>query len=136
MDQTINIQLAELVSRQFDWQEWERCIRRNGYTLDRPYRSIHPLYPEIIYPIDYGFINGTTSTDGAEIDLFVGSVESGLVGMMITHDHRKGDRECKLIYNGTPEEIYLVHGFINFDPRLMNGLLFLRRPMRELWPAG
>jgi hypothetical protein len=32
----------------------------------------------------------------------------------------------------TPEEIYLVNGFINFDRTLLEGTLTLRRPMHGL----
>jgi inorganic pyrophosphatase len=121
------------VARHFRWPDWEAFIQAGAYTLDRPHGSSHPRYPDIIYPIDYGYIDGTLGTDGDEVDVFVGTASSGLVGLLLTTDHRRGDRECKLLYNCTPEEIYLVHGFINFDPALMTGLLVLRRPMRTLW---
>lgn len=118
---------------QFDWAAWEATILANGITIDRPHRTAHPRFPAIIYPINYGYINGTESTDGEEVDVFVGSAQNGLVGLLITTDHRKGDREIKLLYNCTPEEIYLCHGFINFDRRLMEGQLLLRQPMHTLW---
>jgi inorganic pyrophosphatase len=37
------------------------------------------------------------------------------------------------MYNCTPVEVYLVNGFINFNPLLMDGMLVLRRPMHTLW---
>ena len=83
--------------------------------------------------MDYGYVNGTQAPDGEEIDLFVGTTDQGLVGAIFTIDHRKKDREWKLIHHCSPEEIYLVNGFINFDRRLMEGLLALRWPMEELW---
>ncbi len=128
--------LRHLVSAQFNWAGWERLIRENGITLDRPYRTPHPNYPEIIYPINYGYVNNTTSTDGDEVDVFVGTAESGLVGLLMTIDYGRGDREIKLLYNCTPEEIYLANGFINFDRRRMEGTLALRQPMHALWGSG
>ena len=128
--------LRRLVSEQFNWAGWERLIRENGITLDRPYRTPHPAYPEIIYPINYGYVNNTTSTDGDEVDVFVGTAQSGLVGLLMTMDYGRGDREIKLLYNCTPEEIYLANGFINFDRRRMEGTLVLRHPMQTLWGAG
>jgi len=124
---------ADLVRDRFAWAAWEALLARNGYTIDRPYRSRHPHYPTIVYPIDYGYVNGTIGTDGQEVDVFVGTARNGLVGTLLTTDHRRGDREFKLLYRCTPEEIYLVNGFINFDRTLMEGLLVLRRPMHELW---
>lgn len=116
-----------------DWDAWQEMILKNGITVDRPYGSRHPSFPEIVYPIDYGFVNNTTGTDGDEVDVFVGMTRNGLVGAILTHDRRKGDREVKLIYNCAPPEIYLVNGFINFDPNLMTGDLVLRQPMADLY---
>ena len=116
----------------FDWADLEAMIRANGITLDRPHGSPHPRYPDIVYPLDYGYVNATSSTDGEEVDVFVGSARNGLVALLVTSDFRKGDREVKLLYNCTPEEIYLANGFINFDRTLMEGTLVLRRPMRAL----
>lgn len=127
--------LRELVAGHFDWAGWETLILQNGITLDRPYRSPHPNYPEIIYPINYGYVNGTTSADGDEMDVFVGSAANGLIGLLMTTDYGRGDREIKLLYHCTPEEIYLTNGFINFDRRRMEGTLVLRHPMQTLWRA-
>ena len=116
-----------------DWELWDRLIGDMGIKLDRPEGTLHPEHEDIRYPIDYGFILGTMGADGSEVDIFVGSSENGLVGAIFTTDHRKNDKECKFIFNCTPEEIYLVNGFINFNQDLMQGHLVLRRPMRELW---
>ena len=123
----------DFVAGQFNWAGWEALIRQNGITIDRPYRTSHPHFPEIIYPLDYGYVNGTTSSDGHEVDVFVGSAETGLIGLLMTTDYGRADREIKLLYACTPEEIYLVNGFINFDRQRMEGTLVLRRPMQELW---
>ncbi len=124
---------AELVRAHFAWEAWEALIAQNGCTIDRPCRSRHPAFPGIVYPMDYGYVNGTTSGDGHEVDVFVGSAANGLVGALLTTDHRRGDREFKLLYRCTPGEVYLANGFINFDRTLMEGLLVLRRPMHALW---
>lgn len=117
----------------FNWEAWEILINKNGTTIDRPKGSRHPVFPDIIYPIDYGYINETLSTDGAEIDIFLGTATNKLVAVLFTADFRKGDREAKLIYNCSPSEIYLVNGFINFDPDLMQGRLLMRHAMQALW---
>lgn len=127
--------LRDLVAQRFDWEGWERIIEQNGLTIDRPYRSRHPSFPDIVYPVDYGFVNGTMGADGQEVDVFTGSGQTGLAALLITTDFRKGDREVKLLHHCTPEQIYLVNGFINFDRTLMEGLLVMRRPMHELWEA-
>ncbi|MGD8331337.1 MAG: hypothetical protein PVJ49_18035 [Acidobacteriota bacterium] len=122
----------DVADGRFDWDEWEALIEAHGITIDRPRGSAHPRWPEIIYPIDYGYVNDTISSDDHGVDVFVGSADNGLVGLLITTDFRKGDREVKLLYDCTADEIYLVNGFLNFDRKLMEGTLTLRRPLHLL----
>lgn len=129
---SLPVELRELADREVDWQRWERLISENGVTIDRPQGSRHPDHPSIIYPIDYGYVNDTVGADGHELDIFVGSASTGLVGTMVTIDHRKGDTEFKLIYNSRAEEVYLINGFINFDRELMEGVLILRWDMEKI----
>jgi inorganic pyrophosphatase len=128
----------DLFASHFPWAAWEAVIEANGWTIERPSHEPHPDDPTIIYPLDYGSVDGTLSTDGEAVDCFVGSASpdaaaGGLVGAILTTDHRKGDREVKLLYRCTPPEIYTAHGFINYDRTLLEGLLVLRTPMHELW---
>ena len=122
-----------LLQRAFRWRRWEAVIAAQGIELDRPAQSTHPDYPEIIYPLDYGYIRHTLSSDQAEVDVFVGSSDQGLVGLIATCDYRRGDRELKLLWQCTPQEIYLANGFINFDRQRLEGTLVMRYPMHSLW---
>lgn len=127
MTAALSPDIVALARQQFHWDAWQHLIEANGIVIDRPYGSRHPRYPEIIYPIDYGYVRDTSASDDEELDIFVGSGDTGLVGGILTADFRRGDHEMKLIYNCSPEEIYLVNGFINFDMSLMMGRLVLRR---------
>lgn len=33
-------------------------------TIDRPIGSRHPLYPDTVYPVNYGFVDGVIAGDG------------------------------------------------------------------------
>jgi inorganic pyrophosphatase len=91
------------------WTLLENLVKTNGITIDRAKGSIHPRYPEYMYPLDYGFINNTKSSDGAEIDAWVGSDSSTLVGgVLITFDPLKGDVEIKVLFDCTSDEMQLA----------------------------
>ncbi|NBB85275.1 MAG: hypothetical protein GVY12_03505 [Bacteroidetes bacterium] len=124
---------AALFARHFDWPGWARLIDAHGLTIDRPFGQPHPAFPHIVYPLDYGYINATRSSDGEPVDVFVGSAKTGLVGLILTVDYRQHKREAKLLYHCTAPEVYTAHGFINYDRSLLEGTLALRQPLHELW---
>lgn len=67
--------------------------------MDRPLGSKHPKY-ELIYPINYGYIEGTIAGDGNEIDVYVlGEFEplSEYEGKVIGVIKRVNDVEDKLV---------------------------------------
>ncbi|WP_103028077.1 inorganic diphosphatase [Salinibacter altiplanensis] len=125
--------LRPAVREHLAWTTWARCIETHGLTVERPRTTAHPEHPSIVYPLDYGYVNGTRGGDGDALDVFVGQGTTGLVGALLTTDHRQRDREAKLLYDCTPTEVYTAHGFINYDRTLLEGVLVLRREMRALW---
>jgi len=132
----LNLQaLRPLVRKHLQWDAWTRCLDQHGVTIERPRTTAHPDYPSVIYPLDYGFVNNTRSCDGEPVDVFVGQATTGLVGAILTTDHRQHDREVKLLYDCTPGEVYMAHGFINYDRTLLEGVLVPRRAMPLLWDA-
>ena len=69
-------------------------------TIDRPLGSAHPKHPDMIYPINYGYISGTVGGDGEEIDAYllgvdapVRSYRARVIGVVCRED----DDEDKLI---------------------------------------
>nr|MBQ4318711.1 inorganic diphosphatase [Clostridia bacterium] len=83
-------------------------------TIDRPLGSTHPKHRDIVYPINYGFIEHTTGGDGEEIDVYLLGVDvpvksySAVIAGVVC---REDDDEDKLIAapNGisfTADEMY------------------------------
>ena len=69
-------------------------------TVDRPIGSAHPDYPELIYPINYGYIDGIHAADGEEQDAYILGVYepiSEFTGRVIAIIHRHNDVEDKLV---------------------------------------
>lgn len=69
-------------------------------TFDRPLGSVHPKFPDMIYPVNYGFVPDTKAGDGDEIDVYYLSSEKPLKTITATcigYVHRDDDNEDKLI---------------------------------------
>ena len=39
--------------------------------IDRPVGTHHPKHPDIVYPINYGFVPGIIAGDGEEQDVYI-----------------------------------------------------------------
>ncbi|HZC05747.1 MAG TPA: inorganic diphosphatase [Ktedonobacterales bacterium] len=113
-----------------EWDKWERLLRERGIVLDRPLGSPHPRYADMTYPLDYGYIPCTIGGDGAELDVLVSSDDTGLTVALVTFDRRKGDRELKLLWNTTENEIGAALDCLNRDA--LRALLHRSRPVASV----
>ena len=69
-------------------------------TIDRPLGSAHPRHKDMIYPINYGYVDGIFAGDGAEQDVYVFGTDKPLKtfeGKIIGVYHRINDVEDKWI---------------------------------------
>ena len=67
--------------------------------MDRPLGSTHPKHG-FVYPVNYGYIPGTISTDGEELDAYVLGQHKPLdefTGRVVAIIHRTNDDDDKLI---------------------------------------
>ena len=82
-------------------------------TVDRPLGTKHPKHPDLVYPINYGFVAGVIGGDGEEQDAYILGVNEPLTsftGELIAVVHREDDNEYKWVVaprgvEFTPDEI-------------------------------
>jgi inorganic pyrophosphatase len=111
------------------WEYLDRLVVESKMVIDRPKGSHHPRFPEIVYPLDYGYLEGTTASDGGGIDLYLGSRRSrDLSAVILTVDLLKRDAEIKLVLGCTEEETQIALDHLNNDG--MRALL-IPRPRRK-----
>jgi len=108
------------------WQALDKLVAGSEIIIDRPRGSAHPRYTDFIYPLDYGYLKGTTAMDDGGIDVWRGSDLTGeLDAIMCTVDIKKRDSEIKLLIGCTEEEkgqVYQAHNNSEF----MKGVLIRR----------
>lgn len=108
------------------WATLDKLIAESEIIVDRPKGARHPRYPEVIYPVDYGYLENTRAMDGGGIDVWRGaSGENKLIAIIVTVDILKRDSEIKLLLGVSAAEIDTVMNFHN-ESEYMKGLLIAR----------
>ena len=109
------------------WAALDQLLATGRVVIDRSRGTAHPRYPDMIYPLDYGYLADTTAMDGGGLDVWVGSDPAGVLdAVMVTVDLVKRDSEIKLLIGCTEEEKQLVWRQHN-NSESMKGML-IRRP--------
>jgi inorganic pyrophosphatase len=101
------------------WKAMSELLTKNAIIIDRPKGSRHPRYGEATYPLDYGYLENTTSSDGGGIDVWLGSLNSvadkesakTLTGILCTFDTLKHDADIKLLIGCNEEDIQVIQEF-------------------------
>lgn len=108
------------------WQKLDTLLQSSRIIVDRPKDSPHPRYPEVRYPLDYGYLGDTQSGDGDGIDVWLGSMDGdkGIVAVLATVDLVKRDIELKLLLNCSNADIEIIQKFHSSD---MSACTLLRR---------
>jgi len=92
----------------------QQLVDTSQIVIDRPKGSTHPRFPGKEYPVDYGYLQGTTSIDSSGVDMWVGSLgKQKIVGVLCTVDLLKRDTELKILLDCSDEEIRLIQNFVN-----------------------
>lgn len=96
--------------------------------IDRPIGSRHPQYPDMVYPVNYGYVEGVFAADGAEQDVYVLGTDEPLEtyeGAVIAVYHRLDDVEDKWIVSldGRDYPDKYILETISFQERFFKGEL-------------
>ena len=107
------------------WLEMQALLSSAQVIIDRPRGQPHPRYPELIYPLDYGYLADTAAGDGEGIDVWIGTPGSRtLTGILCTFDKVKLDAEVKLLAGCNPADVETI---VHFNDRFMR-YLYVPRP--------
>lgn len=90
--------------------------------VDRPLGSVHPKHVDLIYPVNYGYIEGIIAGDGECQDCYVlGENEpiKAFDGVVIAIIHRLNDIEDKWII--------AKEGVLLFDQEILESIAFQER---------
>ena len=88
--------------------------------VDRPLGSTHPKHNNIVYPINYGFVQGIIAGDGEEQDAYILGADIPLerfAGRVIAIIKRKNDNEDKWVVapEGKFYSVPEIEALVNFQ---------------------
>lgn len=98
-------------------------------TVDRPSGTAHPRYPEMIYPINYGYVNNVLAGDGAKQGVYLFGTNNPVKnfrGKVVAVWHRFDDAGDKWIVSLNGEDIAeeKILGDISFQEQFFYGKLY------------
>jgi inorganic pyrophosphatase len=87
------------------WEHLDRLVAESRIIVDNPRGTHDGGLDTVVFPVDYGYLEGTSSMDGEGIDVFVGSDSRDIVDSIVcTIDLVKRDSEIKVLIGCTEEE--------------------------------
>lgn len=96
------------------WDFLDELVVSSAIIIDRPAGSAHPMWKDKIYPLDYGYLDGTTTVDGGGVDVWLGSQGGKQIsGVLVSVDLFKRDAEIKILVGCTPAEVETILVFLN-----------------------
>lgn len=87
----------------------DQIVSDSKVVVDRPKGSKHPRYDDYIYPMDYGYLDGTHSQDGGGIDVWIGNDDArAITGILVIVDALKKDSEIKILLGCNKSEMNIA----------------------------
>ncbi|HEU5347549.1 MAG TPA: inorganic diphosphatase [Ktedonobacterales bacterium] len=95
--------------------------------VDRPLGSIHPRHDDIYYPVNYGFVPGTISPDGCELDVYLLGIfvpVETYTGICIGVIHRTNDDDKLIVVpEGKTYTRSQIRALTEFQERFFTSIL-------------
>jgi len=107
------------------WSALDKLVSESKIIIDRPKDSRHPKYPNFLYPVDYGYLENTSSMDGGGICVWKGTNGESIDTIICTVDLIKKDSEIKIFIGCSEDEKQLVLDAHN-NSEYMKGILIRR----------
>ncbi|MCF0105995.1 MAG: Inorganic pyrophosphatase [Holdemanella sp.] len=106
--------MTALENNAYFWQKIDTLVLSSTYKVDRPAGTTHNKYTNLVYPVDYGYLQDTYGNDQMPIAMYVGSISTFTVdAIAISIDILKKDCEVKFLLGCTEEETLKILEFLN-----------------------
>ena len=73
----------ELENNAYFWQKLDTLVLSSTMVIDHKKNTSHPNYPNLIYPVDYGYLKDDLNDNDDRISFFQGSEETSTVDSIV-----------------------------------------------------
>ncbi|MBR2067492.1 MAG: Inorganic pyrophosphatase [Solobacterium sp.] len=96
------------------WQKVDTLFLSSGFTISRKKGEIHPVFSNLVYPVDYGHITDTKSISGEGVSLYLGSMSRyTITALVVAADILAKELDVKVLVGCNEEEVNDVLRFLN-----------------------
>lgn len=104
----------ELENNVYFWQKLDTLILSSQLIIDRPKGTAHHKYANLIYPVDYGYLQDTFGEGSIPIYAYRGTLPSDQANaVIVSADILKKDCVAKILIGCTELETAIIMKFIN-----------------------
>ncbi len=115
------------------WQKIDTLYFSNQLVIARAKGTTHPKYHNLVYPVDYGYLEDTQNISGEGIAVYKGTMSDYMVTtLVIAADILKKEIDVKLLVGCSPQEEEEILRFLN-QTDFQKSVLIRRNSDIPLW---
>ncbi len=108
------LSMAEYENNAYFWQKVDSLFLSSGFRITRKKGDVHPVFKNLIYPLEYGHINDTKSVSGEGVSVYAGSLDRNhITALAVAADILSKELDVKVLVGCTEEEVEEVLRFLN-----------------------
>ena len=98
--------MIEFENNAYFWQKLDTLYLSSGYQITRKKGEVHPRFQNLIYPVDYGYINDTKSFGKDGVSVYAGSGNRyEISALVVAADILIKELDVKVLVGCTDEEV-------------------------------
>ena len=106
--------MAQYENNAWFCQKFDSLCLSSGFCLTRKKGDVHPVFANLIYPTDYGYVKDTNSVSGNGVSVYAGSLSRNTItALVVAEDILAKELDVKILIGCTNEEVEDVLRFLN-----------------------
>lgn len=106
--------MNEYENNAFFWQKIDSLFLSTGYKQLRVKGDVHPVFKNLIYPTDYGYLKDTRTSSGEGVSVYAGTGNrSRITALVVACDILAKELDVKVLIGCSDSEVEDILRFLN-----------------------